>query len=935
MKEDNLPSGEEEPTTKRSLKDRLYGKTAVSQAEKVTYTRGLRKPELRSKKKRAASVGMQEISSPNAREKPTCSSQPLFHSAVAPRASWPTTETVSLPNSSPVVSKLSYYDILKANLPDGFVGGGTSQPHEAYLTSLPSELNESFVDNFDPFADFGGPNFGGPYQPSEATPNYSRADAEGNLDFLFDVQASQFMGFEQMEAFFSGAASMASKAPTPSKGVQDSEIDLSREFNFHPLATIESSVPAQEYSGKPPDLDIFGLDLAQDAIESGYFHPGPFEPMTQLVPPTEDITMKSQASKLAQSPEVSAKANNSRNSLSGDTSLDTTLNSASLHSWQLFKKITRYDEIADGRTDQEEPTGAPSGNILEETDFKGFLLPQSLEGLLGDSADSQKPTSPCELPNDPKELAEWEEFKRRNAFEHKSQGEAALQDSTGMASTFPKTPSHETIQLETWSWSQFKQKTGYGSESAETPAETVSFAGQFLTPNMPFFQNPTPCPTQLVNLGLQASSISAIDKDAGYQAQTPMPLSYGGSEPSRVAFVEAESALSSALPFADPPGQPFGGLVADVSPQPISFEDFQEIASESQSHSSPFSQSQPPPSLPATPLVRSTRLSQLAGCQVFLKMEGLQLGGTHKIRGLWKWVTEMANLYGPDLQMVVGELPNMGIACAAAVARHNWCHPDAQISLTAVVPACAPGRLPQLLDGYGAKCCMYGQDWGDARNYARTLVEKFHAQNQSSLTMPPLDQTSGLASLSQELREQMRTHTEHGRIDAILCPVGSGALLASLVHELSSDPPVPVIGVETTSTDLLHNSILQKKIVCRPPPLASDTISLAGPTLCHQAFEATGSFPVIPVVVSEAMAANAALQFSDDHNALIEPASGAALSPIYHGLIPSLLPGLQPTSSIVVVVTGGNLTSLSDLTRFSKLHSHPPIQARSRDQFFL
>ncbi|KAJ9048974.1 catabolic L-serine/threonine dehydratase [Entomophthora muscae] len=337
--------------------------------------------------------------------------------------------------------------------------------------------------------------------------------------------------------------------------------------------------------------------------------------------------------------------------------------------------------------------------------------------------------------------------------------------------------------------------------------------------------------------------------------------------------------------------------------------------------------------LPITPLLPSSRLSQLAGCQVFLKMEVLQTGGTHKIRGLLGYVADMVGLYGSDLHFVVGALPNMSIACAAAVAHYNQHRPTSCVTLSAVIPACSPPRFSQMLHTHGAKCIQFGQTWEQAKSHARMLVEKNQAQSIASLVMPPEDIVSGLTSIGQEIKQQIRPHLNNTHIDAILCPVGSGALLASLAHEFNQR--TSVVGVETASTDLFHTCLVQKKMVFRPRKSAHDSLSLSDSSLCCKAIEAAKTCPVIPVVISEAMAANASLQFSEDHHVLIEAASGAALSPIYHELISGLLPDLQPTSTIVVVVTGGNLASLSDFARFAKHHSHPLIQAKSRDLFFL
>jgi L-serine/L-threonine ammonia-lyase len=89
-----------------------------------------------------------------------------------------------------------------------------------------------------------------------------------------------------------------------------------------------------------------------------------------------------------------------------------------------------------------------------------------------------------------------------------------------------------------------------------------------------------------------------------------------------------------------------------------------------------------------------------------------------------------------------------------------------------------------------------------------------------------------------------------------------------------------------------------------------DTIasSLAARRVADAAFAWTQKHAVVPVVVSDADAVRACLRFADDHQTVVEPACGAALSLAYDDH-----PALQPYARVAVVACGGVVVSLEKL----------------------
>jgi L-serine/L-threonine ammonia-lyase len=73
----------------------------------------------------------------------------------------------------------------------------------------------------------------------------------------------------------------------------------------------------------------------------------------------------------------------------------------------------------------------------------------------------------------------------------------------------------------------------------------------------------------------------------------------------------------------------------------------------------------------------------------------------------------------------------------------------------------------------------------------------------------------------------------------------------------------------------------------------------------------------------------------DDNKVLVEAASGAGLSLCYTQIILDILPSLNHTSNVVVLVTGGSDISLDQLDEYRKKYYRPPVVVKSGGEVFL
>ncbi|KAJ2865214.1 catabolic L-serine/threonine dehydratase, partial [Coemansia asiatica] len=107
-------------------------------------------------------------------------------------------------------------------------------------------------------------------------------------------------------------------------------------------------------------------------------------------------------------------------------------------------------------------------------------------------------------------------------------------------------------------------------------------------------------------------------------------------------------------------------------------------------------------------------------------------------------------------------------------------------------------------------------------------------------------------------------------------------------------------------------------------------------SVCTRALELSRAHPVVPISISEAMAAEACRRFLDDHQMLIEVGSAAALSVVGKGLVQQIIPDLGHNSHVVVIVTGGANINFDRLDSYRQRFPYPaPIIARSGQEIFM
>lgn len=296
----------------------------------------------------------------------------------------------------------------------------------------------------------------------------------------------------------------------------------------------------------------------------------------------------------------------------------------------------------------------------------------------------------------------------------------------------------------------------------------------------------------------------------------------------------------------------------------------------------------------ATPYFRSTHLSQITRKNIFLKFENAQPSGSFKLRGISR-VCENAKQQG-KVKLVSSSGGNAGIAVA-------YCGQQLGMAVEVYVPSSTTEEAIVTLQSLGASVFIHGESWAEANALA---IERCSTD---SAYVHPFDNEmlwDGHATLIDEIVE-----SGHPKPDAIITAVGGGGLLSGIVKGLEKNnwADLSIFAVETEGAASLGKSYEANRHL-EIEKIDTIATSLGAKKICQFAFDAKDAMNIIPCQVTDDDALHACHEFLKDHNVLVEPACGAALSLLYSVEHQKTLASCD---TIAVVVCGGTTFSLERL----------------------
>lgn len=193
-----------------------------------------------------------------------------------------------------------------------------------------------------------------------------------------------------------------------------------------------------------------------------------------------------------------------------------------------------------------------------------------------------------------------------------------------------------------------------------------------------------------------------------------------------------------------------------------------------------------------TPFVESRTLSQLTGCQVFLKFENLQYTASFKERGACNKLA----------QLTADERARGVIAMSAGNHAQGVAYHAQRLGIRAVIvmPCFTPGVKIERTRGFGAEVVLHGDTLDESRAHAREL-----AAQQGLVFVHPYDDEAIVAGQGTVALEMLRVQPD---LDTLVVAVGGGGLIAGMATAARAiRPDIEIIGVQTERFPAMFNAI--------------------------------------------------------------------------------------------------------------------------------
>ena len=292
------------------------------------------------------------------------------------------------------------------------------------------------------------------------------------------------------------------------------------------------------------------------------------------------------------------------------------------------------------------------------------------------------------------------------------------------------------------------------------------------------------------------------------------------------------------------------------------------------------------PYLQPSPLVRSDSLSELLGCEAYLKCENAQPIGVFKVRGGINFVSSL------------GEEERRAGVITASTGNHGQsiAYAARLFGVPAVIAApenCNPYKR-RAMERLGAQVTLVGKDFDESRVWSegeavRRGYRYVHAANEPLLI-------AGVGTMSLEIMEELPD------VDVIINPIGGGSGCSShCIVAKGIRPDVEVIGVQAERAPAVYLSWKAGEL---RETDSSDTIAEGLAT--RMAFELP--FLIMKdriddiVLVSEQEMRRAIVTLLDSAHMLAEPSGAAPLAAALK--MGARLRGKK----VVLVLTGANIT---------------------------
>lgn len=292
-----------------------------------------------------------------------------------------------------------------------------------------------------------------------------------------------------------------------------------------------------------------------------------------------------------------------------------------------------------------------------------------------------------------------------------------------------------------------------------------------------------------------------------------------------------------------------------------------------------------------TPLLRHDLLDEMAGAQVYLKCENLQVTGSFKIRGAVNRLSLIASSQRPN-GVVAFSSGNHAQGVARAARAFG-------IPATIVMPKDAPAIKIEGVKRDGAHLMLYDRATQSRESIAGEIAEETGACLVPSFDDPMI--VAGQGTLGLEVAQQMRQlgrNVDH----MIVCTGGGGLISGSALALHQTFPDAQVWCAEPEGFDDWRRSLAVGERVSNPPGRDSICDAILTPRPGRIPFELALEHIAGGLCASELEVCRAMAFAFRNLKLVLEPGGAVALAAAVRGL-----PKEMHAKTVVIVLTGGNV----------------------------
>lgn len=285
-----------------------------------------------------------------------------------------------------------------------------------------------------------------------------------------------------------------------------------------------------------------------------------------------------------------------------------------------------------------------------------------------------------------------------------------------------------------------------------------------------------------------------------------------------------------------------------------------------------------------TPILTSTSINNITGCDLFFKCENFQKVGAFKFRGASNSVLSLNN---NELQKGMATHSSGNHAAALALAANIK-----TIPAYIVMPHTAPVIKKKAVEGYGAKIIFCEPTLQSREETLKNIVDETGA-----VFIHPFDNYSviaGQATCAKEIFEEIQD------LDFVLSPVGGGGLLSgTCLSAKYFSPNTKVIGAEPKGADDAFRSIRDGVIYpsVNPKTICDGLLT----NLSERTFGIIKNNVDEIITVEESTIIEAMKMIWERMKIIIEPSSAVVLAAILNNK------GKFSGKRIALILSGGNV----------------------------